>query len=511
MKIFTRRAFFIFFIFLLAACSGVSKKPVEIIFLQINDVYEISPISGGKFGGLARVATLKKQLIAENPNTFLFLSGDFLNPSAIGAMKNGGKAIKGKQMTETLNAAKVDFVTFGNHEFDITEEQLQDCIELSDFEWIATNTFHKKDGKVQPFFRKKDQYSFPTHKILKLKNENGDSLRIALLGLTLDYTNPAHVSYTNPLQTAKEEVRKIKDKVDVIFAMTHFLAEDDKKTALEIPEIKLLMGGHDHDNMLVKAGENYFAKADANARTAYIHRIKVYPDGKTEIKSELKVIDENIGFDPETQAVIEKWINIAKEANKELDFDAVVFDLGDSILNAKEAEVRNNQCQIGEWLNLAADEATGKIADVVLLGSGTVRIDDELKGKITQYDVLRILPFGAGVDVIETDGATLQKILDAGEMNKGAGGYLQRLRAEKDSENQWLIRGKKIVANGKYKIAINAYLTTGKENNMDFLTFDNPKIKTIIRSENLDKGRIETDIRRIFIEFLKKKGEKTSE
>ena len=73
----------------LSACSTTIKKTVhgaadgkvEWIFLHLNDVYEIAPLSGGKIAGMARVATLRKALLKENPNTFTIMAGDFLNPS----------------------------------------------------------------------------------------------------------------------------------------------------------------------------------------------------------------------------------------------------------------------------------------------------------------------------------------------------------------------------------------------------------------------------------------------
>ncbi len=46
----------------LCACNPVRNSlftnddgKLEVVFLQVNDVYEISPISGGKSGGLASV------------------------------------------------------------------------------------------------------------------------------------------------------------------------------------------------------------------------------------------------------------------------------------------------------------------------------------------------------------------------------------------------------------------------------------------------------------------------
>ncbi|MEM9022155.1 MAG: hypothetical protein AAGB22_00340, partial [Bacteroidota bacterium] len=49
--------------------------PVEFIVLQLNDVYEIAPLENGQAGGMARVATLRNQLLAENPRVITVLSG----------------------------------------------------------------------------------------------------------------------------------------------------------------------------------------------------------------------------------------------------------------------------------------------------------------------------------------------------------------------------------------------------------------------------------------------------
>ena len=52
-------------------------------FVQVNDVYEIAPLSGGKYGGMARVAHVVDSIKNVEPNTYLFMAGDFLNPSLL--------------------------------------------------------------------------------------------------------------------------------------------------------------------------------------------------------------------------------------------------------------------------------------------------------------------------------------------------------------------------------------------------------------------------------------------
>ena len=130
------------FCLLFVSCS-TENNTINFTFLQLNDVYEIAPLEGGKVGGLARVEKLHQDLLKENPNTFLFMAGDFLNPSLLGTLKYKGERIKGKQMIEVMNTMNFDLVALGNHEFDLSEHEFQQRLNEATFQWIATNPVHK--------------------------------------------------------------------------------------------------------------------------------------------------------------------------------------------------------------------------------------------------------------------------------------------------------------------------------------------------------------------------------
>jgi len=74
----------VFFLSLLivASCTKDDQK-IDFTLLQLNDVYEIAPIQGGEFGGMARVETVHQDLLKENKNTLLVMACDFLNPSLL--------------------------------------------------------------------------------------------------------------------------------------------------------------------------------------------------------------------------------------------------------------------------------------------------------------------------------------------------------------------------------------------------------------------------------------------
>ncbi len=80
------------------------------------DIYEVEGVDGGDQGAIARLATLKKQYLATNPNTLMILSGDLLSPSALSTALYQGKPLAGRQMVDAFNKAGLDYAAFGNHE-----------------------------------------------------------------------------------------------------------------------------------------------------------------------------------------------------------------------------------------------------------------------------------------------------------------------------------------------------------------------------------------------------------
>jgi 2',3'-cyclic-nucleotide 2'-phosphodiesterase (5'-nucleotidase family) len=225
---------------------------VEWIFLQVNDVYEIAPLEGGKKGGMARIATLKKRLLCENPNTYAFMAGDFVNPSVIGTLKYNGENIRGKQMIEVMNAAGIDYACFGNHEFDLNEADLQKRIDESQFEWIASNAFHVVGGQPQPFTQTRNGSvkNLPEYKILEIKEKGTkEQAKVGLWSVLLPSNKPNYVTYTDFMTTSKTLIDNVlRPKSDAVVGLTHLFLEDDLKLAAQNPTLSLLMGGHDHEN-----------------------------------------------------------------------------------------------------------------------------------------------------------------------------------------------------------------------------------------------------------------------
>jgi 2',3'-cyclic-nucleotide 2'-phosphodiesterase (5'-nucleotidase family) len=148
--------------------------------------------------------------------------------------------------------------------------------------------------------------------------------------------------------------------------------------------------------------------------------------------------------------------------------------------------------------------AATKPVDCAFFNSGSIRIDDEVNGKLTQADIVRILPFGGSLVEMDIQGDELQKVLLAGIKNKERGGYLQWHNIEYvEEKSSFLINKNALNLQKKYHIITNDFIFSGKEANLEFFTEKNPVITNVMKAT--DNKDLRADIRRAFIHFLKQK------
>lgn len=466
---------------LLCFAAIVNAEEIHVTILHINDLYEITPISGGKEGGMARLATLRTQLLRQNRNTFTVLAGDFLSPSVLGTAIYNGQPIAGAQMVAMLNACGLDYATFGNHEFDVTEQQLQARIRESRFAWFSGNV-RSSSGEPFPGVRQ--------NVVFTVEGEHGGHVRIGLIGLTLDETKKPWVQYKDVLQAARDQVTNLRNQgVDIVIAVTHQTFAEDKTLAEQVPGIDMIIGGHEHENIKAFRGPNFtpILKADANLRSAYVHELVYDTDRHSlQIDSRLARITDGIPENESVAKLANDWTERAFAAFRKNGFepDSIVAN-SNVTLEGKESAVRNRPTNLTDTIAAAFLSAFPQ-ADASIFNSGSIRIDDDLPpGPIRQYDVLRILPFGGKMVLAEMKGSLLTKVLDIGQSNRGIGGFLQYANISRSPQGIWLIKGQPIDPTRTYQIATSDFLLTGGEKNLEFLTRTNPGVVKVTDGKDM--------------------------
>ncbi|MCT0225162.1 bifunctional UDP-sugar hydrolase/5'-nucleotidase [Synechococcus sp. CS-1328] len=467
---------------------------IELQLVQLNDVYEITPIPGGG-GDLAQVAGLVRQLRARNPRTLVLLAGDFLSPSAVGTAVVEGRRLDGRQMVAVLNALGLDQATFGNHEFDLAEGPFRDRLREARFGWISSNV-NDTAGR-----------SFPgvvRQRLIELRGSGGASLRLGLLGVTLPSNPAAYVRYSDAVASATSQAQGLRQQgADVVVALTHQALAQDQQLASSAAPIDLILGGHEHENLLQLRFRNPavqgsaaeltaaggpaaapalpppgcrpagvpIAKADANARTVWLHTLAYVTVSRClEIESSLLPVDGRWPSDPAVARQADHWLQKAEAAFRRQGLEPErVIGISGVLLDGRDGPVRSGSTTLTRLIT-AAMRAADPASAAALLNAGAIRLDDVLPpGPIREMEVIRALPFGGGLSRVDLDGGLLQRVLEVGVTNRGSGGYLQVDGAALGVDGRWWLDGEPLDPGRRYRVVLPDFLLTGQEVNLGFL------------------------------------------
>lgn len=377
----------------------------NLVIVHTNDSHGYDRRDKG-INGMATVSALKKDFQQQGKNVILLDAGDAIQDNNLVNISEGKTAI------QFMNAAKYDAMALGNHEFDYGADVTQKRIKEAKFPVMSANIYVDATGK--PFTPK-------TRTILK----RGD-VKIGVFGLT----TPSTVTTSNPLsvrgltflsqedlyKAAQREVDALKkDGVDLVVAVGHLgskpdVAGDRSDDVLEhVKGIDIFIDGHDH------TVKNRYVNGALLAETgAHLENIGVilYKDGKWQ--EDLYPYGRFTKEDPAVKKIVDK----AQTAiDKKL--STVVGNTTVELNGARDPGVRTEETNLGDliadaflWQAQQAVALKGITIDGAIQNGGTIRSSIDA-GKITENDVLRVMPYHNYLQYVTLKGAVLLEVLEA--------------------------------------------------------------------------------------------------
>jgi 5'-nucleotidase len=451
----TRIKFFLLITLASAAVSIYGQEPnvARITILHLNDTYQFTPADGGKRGGLARVLTIKKDVLKENANTIMTFGGDTVSPSV------ETRTYRGAQMIDAWNTVGLDYSVFGNHEFDIKTPELLERIKESKFTWLGANVIDSKTGKT---FANTPQFV--------IRAIGG--VKIGIIGLLLPETKETSsmeesLNVTDFCETAKRLVPEIRALgANTVVGLTHLFMAQDKKLA-GCAEFDLILGGHEHTLLQSSANGTPIFKMTADARE--VGRFDLYIDKKTgkltSMDWQVIPVTDEIADAPEFAPVAAKYKDLLEKLAVKVGGTATELD-------ALSFSSRTKETNIGNFIADAYRDAVG--ADIGFVNGGSIRADLTYNpGPLTMRDVLSILPFNNPIVKVEVTGKTLMDILEHGvarsreDNEPGRFPQVSGLKFTFDASNlpgqritQASVGGKPVDPNAKYTIATSDFLVS---------------------------------------------------
>lgn len=407
-------------LFLFSSCAKTTK---DIAIIYTNDIH-----AGAEDNlGLATVAALKKDMIAEGYDTLLVDSGDLIQGSMFGTIS------KGKDMMNLLDSCGYDIATLGNHDFDFGAGNILTLAKEVKCEYVCCNLKDLQTG----------EYPFEPYVIKEIGGR-----RIAFVGIV----TPETITASTPVYFKNENgefiydfcqgengsrlysrVQEVVDKaraegVDYVIAISHLGSKDSSGVyrascvAENTSGIDVFLDGHSHTVIESEIVKNSKGKdviiTQTGTKLQFIGRLTISQKG--EIKTELigeynrkdKTVEELVG------AVKNKFSSKMSEVVGHTDFALPIYDEGGSRV------VRTYETGIGDFV--ADAYRTVLEADVAIVNGGGVRTTIDA-GDITYEELMNVHPFGNTVAKIKVTGKTLADMLEFSVKNcpKEHGGFLQ--------------------------------------------------------------------------------------
>ena len=231
---------------LAAAAKG---RITKLTILHTNDVHsriDPFPEDGSRnagLGGVARRATLIKQIRAEEEQVLLLDAGDIFQGTPYFNLYGGELEIK------LMSKLGYDAATMGNHDFDAGIDGFEKQLKHANFPFLIANYDFSGtvlEGKTQPF-----------------KVFHKGALKIGVFGLGIaleglvEVSNYGQVKYLDPIPVANQIASQLKQEqqCDLVICLSHlgYSYKDnkvsDKVLADQTSGIDLIIGAHTHTFM----------------------------------------------------------------------------------------------------------------------------------------------------------------------------------------------------------------------------------------------------------------------
>jgi 5'-nucleotidase / UDP-sugar diphosphatase len=481
------RPFFLLLSLLLLAAvvpggAGAGCDPADALtLLHFNDFHgQLEPYQdprdGVERGGIARLAATLDAIRAEDPERPLMLlfAGDVLQGTLTSSLFLGVPDVV------LFGRMGVDAAVMGNHELDYGQEIFRRLIAEAAFPFLSANVASNP---------------IPLPVLPSILIDRPGAPKVAILGLTTpELTTATHprnlegISVEEPIAVARRLVPDLRAQADLVVVLSHLGIADDRRLAQSVPEIDLIIGGHNHNLYSEPVLENRVPIVQAGERGGWLGRMDFRcRDGRlAHTDYRLIAIDTNSPEDPEIAAEVRR---IAMDADRQLDQQVGVST---HELSAWRELIRREEAPFGNFVTDLAREIT--LADVALFNGGAFR-SSIAAGPVTLKSIYQAFPFRNELVLGELTGAQLLASLErsAGmDPLQNPGGFLQvsgvRYEIAEGRLAGAMIGDAPIDPEGRYQVVTSDFLAAGGDGYTMLSEMSNPVMTGRLISDMVIEG-----------------------
>ncbi len=390
--------------------AGSDEETFALTIMHTNDTHAHHAPNRHGNGGVARQATVVKQIRAQVDNSLLLDAGDRFTGTLF------HQQYLGQENAQIMNLLGYDAMTLGNHEFDKGDLVLGMFIDKLDFPVVSANV---DASASEPLADKIASYV-----VLEVGGE-----KIGITGLTVPETailsSPSeNVIFDDDLVGAAQAAvdQMTEEGINKIIVLSHIGYNMDLAIAPQLSGVDVIVGGHSHtllSNMYTKGVASYpqvlesasgepILVVQAGEHNEYLGRLDLEFDADgvlTDWDGDVILLSQYITPDPAMQALIDALAAPIEELKHTPVGEAAVDLVGER------GVCRTEECNMGNLITDAIRENTG--AQIALQNGGGIRASIPA-GEVTLGQVLTVLPFGNLISTFELKGSDVIAALENG-------------------------------------------------------------------------------------------------
>ncbi len=325
-------------------------------------------------GGFKELAWTIDSLRPQVPATFLLDAGDVMTGTPAAEYSYHGAI--GGALFEMMNAMKYDAWEVGNHDLDISQDNLKALAGLAAFPTLCANLTDSLGN-------------LPLHNRPYVVLARG-GVSVGVIGIMsrelFQLTNTKNLSglvVQSPVATAQRYVDSLRGRADVIIALTHEGVDEDSILAVSTKGINVIIGGHSHTRLKTPKTVNGVLICQTGANCENLGVLDITVDDHHVVSSSGKLLTLWARHE-DANGPVASIVNEVKAAIDK-DYSSVIGTLQEDWKRNSRAE-----SSIGHFIAEAIRE--GGEAAIGITNTSGIR-SDLSAGPIRKSDLFEVMPF----------------------------------------------------------------------------------------------------------------------
>lgn len=377
----------------------VEDRPLVIIY--DNDVH-------CAVDGYTKIAGLRDAIVdADTAYVALVSSGDFIQGGIVGSLSRGADIIP------ILNAAKYDVVTLGNHEFDYGVPRMMEVLAPLNADIVCSN-FRSID-KLNPYYAPYVIKQMGTRKVAFIGILTPGTLQAESVAFfDKDGKQLYDICDDGLAALVQESVNRARaEGADYVVALAHLGEVGEDFTSVDLINkttgIDVVLDGHTHSviecNMVPNGDQSLRPSTQTGTAVANVGKLHISKEGKftTRLIPAGDIPYESSGVAEAVAEAKKHFEDYTSKVCAESDCKLSIYDEnGKRLVRKQETGIGDFLCDV--FLSLAD-------AEIAVFNGGSIRADLP-QGKVTNGDIINVIPFDSQNCLLELTGKQILEVLE---------------------------------------------------------------------------------------------------